>query len=103
MKKIYLGDLSLEIINKAYDTCIKVEEASKAYDYRYFNLEDYDRLFKPLLNYKIKALRESARNYREIVKDTLVFEAQEDFNKFIIDNLDKFIRKVTGYTKEKFI
>lgn len=102
MKKIYLGDLSFEIVDKAYDLWIKIDKASKAYDYRHFDLEDYDRLFKPLLNYRIKAVREFARNYREMIKDTLVFESQEDFDNFIFNNLDKFVAKVMNYTKEKF-
>lgn len=102
MKKINLGDLSFEIVDKAYNICAKVEKASKAYDYRCFGLEDYDRLFKPLLNYRIKTVREFARDYREMVKDTLVFEAQEDFNKFIVNNLDKFVERLIDYTEETF-
>lgn len=102
MKKIYLGDLSTEIIDKAYDICTKVERASKSYDYKYFDLEDYDELFKPLLNYKIKAVKEFAKNYRETVRDALIFASQEDFDQFIIDTLDRFVEKAMLYTKEMF-
>ena len=102
MKKINLEGLSFEIRLQALKTCYEIEDESKNYCYETFDLKDYDDLFKPLLNHKIKAIRESARDYREVVKDTLVFEAQEDFNEFMFDNLNRFIKNVEDYTKEKF-
>ena len=96
-----IQDQLMDKFTKAYKD-IRIELYLRSWDD--FTLEDYDELFKPFLNCKIRWIGIFCRNYRDYVIGNLdpFLKDEEAFEEYIIGSLNMFYNWACDYIEETF-